>query len=33
MNYEDIIYEKEAAVGIITMNRPDARNAFSLGHL
>jgi len=29
MDYEDIIYTKEADIATITLNRPDKRNAFS----
>ena len=29
MAYDTILYEKEGGAGIITMNRPKRRNAFS----
>ena len=29
MNYEDIIYEKEGSVAIITLNRPEVLNAYT----
>jgi enoyl-CoA hydratase/carnithine racemase len=33
MDYEDLIYEKEGAIATITLNRPEALNAISLGML
>ncbi len=33
MSYENIIYEVEAGVGTITLNRPDTYNSLSLGTL
>lgn len=33
MKYENIVYKKEQAVCIITMNRPEAVNALSLEHV
>src|SRR5215467_11984795 len=31
MSYENLIYEREGSLGIITLNRPNRRNALSLG--
>jgi enoyl-CoA hydratase/carnithine racemase len=33
MDYDDLIYEKEGAIATITLNRPEALNAISLGML